>query len=203
MQLLGVVCFHRKWLCMDGARRPDPSLACGISSEGSPGPWLAPERIRCQRAPWSQVQINMGNWPSGKSLMGCGNPRGALMKSFTAVLGARKRIARGQVLVGPTQAHTAPSQTERSFSCTVGGEGLSFLLLKVAAHLQAWNKGCPGFGCTSFSSDTSQPCSKPRLMCNVSETLQPCYVLHRTRTAYSHRGQLLNGELYEAELSRM
>lgn len=103
----------------------------------------------------------------------------------------------------PGPHSSLPNGAERSFSCTVGGEGLSFLLLKVAVHLQAWNKGCPGFGCTSFSSDTSQPCSKPRLMCNVSETLQPCYVLHRTRTAYSHRGQLLNGELYEAELSRI
>lgn len=81
--------------------------------------------------------------------------------------------------------------------------GAVLFLLKVAAHLEAWNKGCPGFGCTSFSSDTSQPCSKPRLMCNASETLQPCYVLHRMRTAYSHRGQLLNRELYETELNRI
>lgn len=198
MQLLGVACFHREWLCTDGARRPDPSLACGISSEGSPGPWLAPVRIRCQRAPWSCIQINIGNWPSGKSLMGCGKPRGALMKSFTAVLGSRERIARGQVLVGPTssQALIAPSQAERVFFLMHGGRRGAVLspLLKVAAHLQAQNKGCLGFGCTSFSSDTSQPGSKPRLMCNASETLQPCYILHRKRTTHSHGRQLLNGE---------
>lgn len=137
-------CNLRKWSvfleggsALIGARRPDPSLACGISSEGSPGLWLAPVRIRCQRAPRSRIQINTGNWPSGKSLMVCGKSRGALMKSFTAVLGSRKRIARGQVLVGPSSSYalTAPSQAEGPSCCMAGGWGPSSPLLLPISRL--------------------------------------------------------------------
>lgn len=137
-------CNLRKWSvfleggsALIGARRPDPSLACGISSEGSPGLWLVPVRIRCQRAPQSRIQINTGNWPSGKSLMVCGKSRGALMKSFTAVLGSRKRIARGQVL-GPSSSF--PSRGP----FLLHGRRMGAVLALASAHLQARNEGCPG-----------------------------------------------------------
>lgn len=44
----------------------------------------------------------------------------------------------------------------------------------------------PCVGCTSSSLDTSQPCSKPQLMCDVSETLHLCkYCTGREQCSYT------------------